>query len=115
LFRKVGNKSSQAYPDVNNVRTNASYIYEVLALLATITLQEFVTTDSLQDVKMYTIGPHYVHAESRKSPVVDGKVERDKDGKEIRYTVTLTKEEHEIARKIVRCFHQGVSTISIFK
>jgi len=104
LFRKIGNKSSQAYPEISNVRTNASYIYE-----------EFVTTDAMQDIKMYTIGPQYIHAESRKSPVVDGKVERDKDGKEIRYTVTLTKEELEIARKIVRCFHQGICGFDVLR
>ncbi len=73
--------------------------------------QEFVNTDGFQDVKMYTVGPTYVHAESRKSPVVDGMVERDKDGKEIRRTVAVLKQEYEIARKIVRCFHQAVSPL----
>jgi hypothetical protein len=45
LFRKIGNRSSEFYPNINEVRRDGSYIYE-----------EFVETQGT-DVKMYTVGP----------------------------------------------------------
>jgi len=45
LFRKIGNRSSDFCPDINEVRRSGSYIYE-----------EFVETQGT-DVKMYTVGP----------------------------------------------------------
>lgn len=53
---------------------------------------------------MYTVGPDYQHAEARKSPALDGKVERNLDGKEIRYPVLLTSREKMIARTICKVF-----------
>lgn len=73
MFRKIGNRSSEFHPDENEVRRDGSFIYE-----------EFLETQGT-DVKMYTVGPDYGHAEARKSPTVDGKVERDSDGKEVRF------------------------------
>ena len=89
LFRKIGNRSSEFYPDINEIRRDGSYVYE-----------EFVETQGT-DVKMYTVGPDYGHAEARKSPTVDGKVQRNADGKELRFPVILTLSEKEIARRIV--------------
>jgi len=103
LFRKIGNRSSEFYPDINEVRRDGSYIYE-----------EFVETQGT-DVKMYTVGPEYGHAEARKSPAVDGKVERNSDGKELRFPVILTLREKEIARRIVLGFKQWVCGFDLLR
>ena len=103
LFRKIGNRSSEFYPNINEVRRDGSYIYE-----------EFVETQGV-DVKMYTVGPDYGHAEARKSPAVDGKVERNADGKEVRFPVILTFREKEIARRIVLVFKQFVCGFDILR
>uniref|UniRef100_A0A0D3FMM4 Inositol hexakisphosphate and diphosphoinositol-pentakisphosphate kinase n=1 Tax=Oryza barthii TaxID=65489 RepID=A0A0D3FMM4_9ORYZ len=88
LFRKVGNRSSEFHPDVRRVRREGSYIYE-----------EFMPTGGT-DVKVYTVGPGYAHAEARKSPVVDGVVMRNPDGKEVRYPVLLTPTEKQMSRDV---------------
>jgi len=103
LFRKIGDRSSEFYPDINTVRRSGSYIYE-----------EFVETQGT-DVKMYTVGPDYGHAEARKSPAVDGKVERDSTGKEMRFPVILTLREKEIARRIVLVFKQHVCGFDLLR
>ena len=53
---------------------------------------------------MYTIGDEYAHAEARKSPVLDGKVDRDSSGKELRYPVILNSKEKLIAHKVTQAF-----------
>jgi inositol hexakisphosphate/diphosphoinositol-pentakisphosphate kinase len=103
LFRKIGDRSSEFYADINEVRREGSYIYE-----------EFVETQGT-DVKMYTVGPDYGHAEARKSPTVDGKVERNDDGKEVRFPVILTLREKEIARRIVLVFKQLVCGFDLLR
>ena len=57
---------------------------------------------------MYTVGPDYAHAEARKSPALDGKVERNSEGKEVRYPVILSNKEKLIARKVCMAFNQTV-------
>jgi hypothetical protein len=103
LFRKIGNRSSEFYPDISEIRRDGSYVYE-----------EFVETQGT-DVKMYTVGPDYGHAEARKSPTVDGKVQRNADGKELRFPVILTRSEKEIARRIVVQFKQFVCGFDLLR
>lgn len=83
LFRKVGNRSSRYFPKCNKLRRKGSFVYE-----------EFI--EGGQDLKVYTLCGEYGHAESRKSPEVDGIVQRDPDGKELRLTTRLTNFEKKI-------------------
>ncbi|XP_047289335.1 inositol hexakisphosphate and diphosphoinositol-pentakisphosphate kinase 1 isoform X2 [Homo sapiens] len=102
LFRKIGSRSSVYSPE-SSVRKTGSYIYE-----------EFMPTDGT-DVKVYTVGPDYAHAEARKSPALDGKVERDSEGKEIRYPVMLTAMEKLVARKVCVAFKQTVCGFDLLR
>ncbi|XP_071034280.1 inositol hexakisphosphate and diphosphoinositol-pentakisphosphate kinase isoform X5 [Parasteatoda tepidariorum] len=102
LFRKIGSRSSVYSPE-SRVRKSGSFIYE-----------EFMPTDGT-DVKVYTVGPDYAHAEARKSPALDGKVERDKEGKEVRYPVILSNAEKLIARKVCLAFKQTVCGFDLLR
>jgi inositol hexakisphosphate/diphosphoinositol-pentakisphosphate kinase len=108
LFRKVGNQASayvepRADEPYTKIRSHGSFIYE-----------DFLHTGGT-DVKVYTVGPDYAHAEARKSPVVDGRVMRDENGKEVRYPVVLTPEEKEIARRVVLAFGQAVCGFDLLR
>uniref|UniRef100_H3ASV2 Inositol hexakisphosphate and diphosphoinositol-pentakisphosphate kinase n=1 Tax=Latimeria chalumnae TaxID=7897 RepID=H3ASV2_LATCH len=101
-MEKIGSRSSVYSPE-SSVRKTGSYIYE-----------EFMATDGT-DVKVYTVGPDYAHAEARKSPALDGKVERDSEGKEIRYPVMLTAMEKLVARKVCLAFKQTVCGFDLLR
>ncbi|KAI8145880.1 histidine phosphatase superfamily-domain-containing protein [Fennellomyces sp. T-0311] len=104
LFRKIGNKSSEFDPELSKPAQENSWVYEQL-----------METENSEDIKLYTVGPTFIHAETRKSPTVDGLVKRNTDGKEIRYCTELSPEEEDIARKVSKAFGQTVCGLDILR
>lgn len=148
LFRKVDDKSADydsSHP--GNVRRDGSYIYEVFLATggtdvkveppSSLCLRRWGGVSDVAWLQVYTVGPRYAHAEARKSPVVDGRVQRAADGKEVtrifallplvqhslflmlsipqvRFPVLLSPHEKEIARLVSLAFGQKVSGIGCF-
>mmetsp|Transcript_7635 Transcript_7635/g.16836 ORF Transcript_7635/g.16836 Transcript_7635/m.16836 type:complete len:1122 (-) Transcript_7635:55-3420(-) len=103
LFRKNKDKSSDFDINQRTIRRDGTYLYE-----------PFLTTHGT-DIKVYTVGHEYIHAEARKAPTIDGKVQRSADGKEIRYPVNPSQIEKAMATLIIQAFQQKVCGFDILR
>lgn len=104
LFRKVNDQSSCYDEHTTIVRTTGDYIYE-----------SFFQPAKRCDIKVYAVGSEYIHAECRKAPHIDGRVERDKNGHEVRQKITLSWNERAICRRLMQSFGQYILGFDILR
>lgn len=104
LHRKIGNVSSEYLPERTEIRGAAnSFVYE-----------RFHSPAMCADVKVYAAGD-YFYAEARKAPHIDGRVERDDKGLEVRTRVQLTREELGISKRVVDAFGQFMNGFDLLR
>lgn len=105
MFRKTDdNRSSEFIPTSNRVRTKGSFVYE-----------QFFETNGRHDIKVYCVNGQFNFAATRKSPTVDGIVERDTTGREKRQLTVLTESEQRMASRIFEAFGQFVCGFDILR
>lgn len=105
LHRKIGNVSSEYLPGRTEIRDeDNSFVYE-----------RFHAPAMCADVKVYAAGRDYFYAEARKAPHIDGRVERDDKGLEIRTRVHLTREELRISKRVVDAFGQFMNGFDLLR
>ena len=104
LFRKTKHRSSVFDGSARRIRRQGAFLYE-----------EYIPSDQLCDIKVYAVGPTFAYAERRKSPVVDGVVERNAAGKEVRCRIELTPAERQAASIIPCAFKQFVCGFDLIR
>lgn len=98
LFRKRCGRSSELRArDSGAVRSSGSFLY-----------QEYHAPARCVDVKVYAVGGELFHAEERKAPTVDGRVDRTPEGLEVRRATQLSAEEEHSAARVCAAFRQFV-------
>jgi len=114
LFRKEKNKSSCFDRENNRIRRDSTYIYEPYQkLYGGYDIKVYMVGDfNEQTLEIYEL---YVHAEQRKSPSIDGVVQRTENGLEVRNRVQLSDTELDYCKKVLIGFRQRICGFDILR